>query len=189
MDEWRKKVNDFSRDRKIKKSETSMDKYKEHWYKIVSQKIKDRKIIESNGLIAQFMGYDIDDKNEFFHGIHYYKMDSDSDKTYDQLTIDNVRSFTTDGFVWNYTDFTERRYDNSWDYIMPVFHKINDILFDTAEIQNKKRFVFNIGSNWAKIKTHTGHTFSYKKDIKADLLDTVYYVIVHFIKQYNKEKK
>lgn len=117
-----KKVNDFSRDRKIMKSEISMTKYKEHWYKMVSQKIKDRDVIESNSLIARFMGYEIDDKNEFFHGIHYYYM-TEKNMSYSECTIENVRS-CTEGFVWNYSDFTERRYDNSWDYLIPVCKKM-----------------------------------------------------------------
>jgi hypothetical protein len=189
MNEWIKKVNDSSRDRKIKKSETSMSAYKEHWYKMVSQKIKDNGIIESNSLMAVFMGYDIDDKNEFFYGLHYYKIDADSlDKTYDQLTIENVRSYTTDGFVWNYTDFTERRYDNHWDMLMPVIEKINKTFFDYYGSGTKLRCTFCINDDWAQILNNNKEAVIYNRIKDGErLINAAYKTVVQFINFYNEK--
>lgn len=187
MDEWRKKVNDNSRDRKIIKSENAMSKYKEHWYKMVSQKIKDNGIIESNSLIAQFMGYSIDDKNEFFYGLHYYKMDADSsDKTYDQLTIENVRSHTTDGFVWNYTDFTERRYDNHWDVLMEVIEKIESFGMEFSIVKNV--VVVKGTLLWHPTKKHPINVdFEWKGSLSTDTkFNACYWAVKEYVKFHNK---
>lgn len=96
---------------------------KEHWFKMVREEYKP--FIETNAIIARFMGYEIDDTNQFFSGIHYYNMDSDTEKKYNELTIDDVRSYT-EGFVWHYTYIgnRERRYDNDYGQLMEVVEKI-----------------------------------------------------------------
>lgn len=186
INEWIKKVNDNSRERKLKKSEKAMENWKEHWYKMVSPKIKDEKIIESNSLIAQFMGYSIDDKNEFFSGIHYYTMDTDSGKTYDQLTIENVRSHT-EGFVWNYTDLTERRYDNSWDFLMQVIEKINQT-FVTYNKDHKFRYRFCINDDWCQVLNKNKEAiFYYQAKGDEKLIDAAYKTVVKYIKWYNEQ--
>lgn len=188
MDEWIKKVNDNSRDRKIIKSEIAMNNYKNHWYKTVSQKVKDGGVIESNSLIAQFMGYSIDDKNEFFYGLHYYKIDADSDKTYDQLTIDNVRNHT-EGFVWNYTDFTERRYDNHWDFLMQVIEKINQT-FVTYNKDHKFRYRFCINDDWCQVLNKNKEAiFYYQAKGDEKLIDAAYKTVLKYVKWYNEQEK
>lgn len=129
---------------------------------------EEKTVIEGNNLIAEFMGYKVRETG-----------DTTSDKRFgggawflyikDGVTSDSVF------------------YDSSWDWMMKVFRKINDTLFD-VEVERQRRFEFTIGSNWAKIKTQSGYTVSYKKDIDSDLLNTVFYVVVFFIKKYNKEK-
>ncbi len=94
------------------------------WKKVKDKTLSGKEdIINGNALIAKFEGYSIDDSGDFFNGIHYYKLDGD--KKYSELTIETVRSFTN-GFVWNYHSLTERRYDTSWDLLMPVIKKIQD---------------------------------------------------------------
>ncbi len=127
MDEWRKKVNEYSRKINVK-----MDK--DFWYeKTVPQQIKNSGVIEGNQMIAWFMGYKIDDSVKFFNGIHYYVMTEDM--PYEECTIENVRS-CTEGFVWNYSSLTERRYDNSWEFLMEAIEKIEKFGMEVSIINN-----------------------------------------------------
>ncbi len=87
---------------------------------------QNRDVVDINNRIAQYMGYQIDDSLQFFNGIHYYKLTGDW--KYSELNIESVRSFT-EGPVWSYSPRShERRYDNSWDELMPVVQKIRSLL-------------------------------------------------------------
>lgn len=173
MNEWINRVNDSSRKTKTMTEEEYNIKAKEYWNKLINPKCKP--FIETNALIARFMGYEIDDSHAFFHGIHYYKMDADSDKTYDQLTIDNVRSHTTIGFVNNYTTTWERRYDTCWNHLMEVIDKIES-----------KGFHTNI-EYFGEHRVYFSHDSVGERD--SNKITATYKAVIQFIEWYNKQQK
>lgn len=161
MDEWRKKINGYSRKINIQ----NMDK--KIWFeKMIPKKIKDSGVIEGNSLISKLMGYKIDDSLKFFSGIHYYYMTVDN-MPYEECTIENVRS-CTEGFVWNYSSLTERRYDNSWEFLMEVIEKIEKLGMEVSITNNivtikgtlmehpTKKHPLNVEFDWkGSLKTDT----------------------------------
>lgn len=162
MKEWVKKVNDYSR-KNVKTPSSKMSK--EYWLKLVKE--GDKKLIETNALIARFMGYEVDDTNQFFTGVHYYYM-TEEGMSYSECTIDNVRS-VTEGFVYNYTTPAERRYDNSWDMLKPVIEKIGNIEFSSVKGMRE----------WMNVNFKESSVHLYSK------IDVVYDAVVNFIKWYN----
>jgi hypothetical protein len=82
-----------------------------------------KEIIEGNQIIAEFEGYSVDETHQWFNGLHYYKLTSET--AYNELTIDNVRSLT-DGWVWNYLSLIEKRYDNDWNKLIQLLYLVHE---------------------------------------------------------------
>lgn len=171
---------------------TSSERAKQYWARLISN--ENKKYFDSNGLIARFMGYNVDDSIEFFYGIHYYLMNKDCGKTYKELTIDDVRSYT-EGFVWNYHFENERRYDNSWDVLMPVIDKIESITkskrFPEAFKKVNNLYTVQIGLNNCKITENIcagGEQFKIF-NYGDNRIDATYKTVVKFIDWYNEINK
>jgi hypothetical protein len=161
-------------------------------------RMTNEQIISGNALIARFMGYEIDDSGKFFFGIHYYQLTENV--LYKDLTIENVRS-CTEGFVWHYKSFSEKRYDNSWDWLMPVLEKIGGLYYKGFPI------VFSIAKTGAFIginqynasgdryegqglvaNTLNSNYFANAPEEEVAWIEAVWNAVTIFIKWHNENK-
>ena len=137
-------------------------------------------IKQGNELIAKFMGYQIDDTKQFFPYTHFYKMTTDK-YTYDQLDINSVRSYT-EGFVFGYEYSIEKRYDNSWDWIMPVVEKIESLNdFNNSVVIGKYWVVITVPVNKSPNKYFENKRYN-------DKLYNTWKACIEFIKWYNENE-
>lgn len=111
--------------------------------------------IESNKLIAEFMGVNI-------------------------ITIDDIRKnknpyiSSADGHLED-----DLKYHSSWDWLMPVIEKI-----ETLGYKFEKNYQ-PIDKDWQSLIVK-GNDILYQ-EFSENSLDSSYYVVVKFIKEYNKQ--
>jgi len=122
-------------------------------------KIKEHMNTKENGLIAEFMGWDIISPTTIPTNLHL-----------SNLELDNGRVM-------------ELKFDTSWDWLMPVVENINSL---TDEFGNTNDFV--IGNDYVWVDPHCGNRIFFSEyDPKEPMISKVYRGAVRFIKQYNLE--
>ena len=129
----------------------------------------------NNKLIAEFMGavgtpkYNPTEWDVYITGC----LDVDSDD-------ENAQHFYTPD---------EMKYHISWDWLMPVVEKIEEIAIDdTNLIVKEHRFEFDMGYTQCKIYDHNGVFEVIYGDMGSKLLST-YQAVVEFIKIYNDDEQ
>lgn len=135
--------------------------------------MEQNKIIESNKLIAEFMGD--------FKLIKEFKPEPDVDITYMWKKTSN-KSFGYDTTDWrDYstdTEYSDRVcYNFSWDWLMPVVEKIESLGYD-----------FSIDNCYVRIWDGGQSNFEMTFSEPTKLL-TAYFAVIEFIKWYNNERK
>lgn len=116
--------------------------------------------LENNRLIAEFEGFETYEQNGYVM-VHY--------------SDDNVRTIV------------DTHYHSSWDWLMPVVEKINDLTDDWGHTHD-----FTIGNRMVWIDPYIGDRFFFSgdnpEDKKEPMISKVYRGVVKFIKWYNKNK-
>lgn len=114
---------------------------------------------ENNRLIAEFEGYETYEMNGYIN-VHY--------------SDDNVRTIV------------DTHYHSSWDWLMPVVEKINDLTDDWGNTND-----FTIGNRFVWVDPHIGDRIFFSgnnpEDKKEPMISKVYRGVVEFIKQYNNQ--
>jgi hypothetical protein len=117
--------------------------------------------MKDNKLIAEFMGIELDTES--------YRCGSKM--TYEDWLIHSTQK--------------NMRFHESWDWLMPVVEKIEEIAIDdTNLIVKEHRFEFDMGYTQCKIYDHNGVFEVIYGDMGSKLLST-YQAVVEFIKTYN----
>ena len=144
----------------------------------------EKQISEGNKLIHDFMG---DDKIIATLPFTYYQ-DELLPKTSLAPTDENIRKeileelYEPSGSLGDDPLIEIKKYNNSWDCLMPVIEKIENIILD-----NDKYYNFQIlgGCYVIIISSHGDELITI--DNKESKLDCSYEAVVQFIKWYNKE--
>jgi hypothetical protein len=132
--------------------------------------MKEKEILENNKLIAEFMGYKINEDLNF--------------------SIPTTEPFWNGSNIgeWGYHDKKDNYsigewnlcYNKSWDWLMPVVEKIEN----THHYQD-----FIIGGSRVEIKSFSAFDDCFEKLIDEESkMEAVYVAIVEFIKWYNENK-
>lgn len=124
-------------------------------------------IQEKNRLIAEFMGYAVD--NNGYHKNGEY-VDNKGSKHYTGLTIKEVK------------------YHTSWDWLMPVVEKI-----ETIEIPDyylpECYFIVTIEPGYCVISENGEAPMVEYQDQESPKISIVYEAVIEFIEWYNTNKK
>ena len=118
----------------------------------------------SNKLIAEFMSIEV--KN-------------------DDAYLDEVKAMRKSGIHIDFNGYTtsELKYHTSWDWLMPVVERINDLTDDWGNTND-----FTIGNGFVWVDPHIGDRIFFSgnnpEDKKEPMISKVYRGAVKFIEQY-----
>ena len=138
-----------------------------------------QEIIEGNKLIAEFMGYQI------LHRKYQYRNFNSSNESY---FADDKGEIVCDknGYEVNLypngdplEDLSELPFNSSWDWLMPVVEKIEDLGYTTNICCT------HLGQNMVNMGDRTGRQYS--RIVKKSKILAVWLAVVEFIKWYNEE--
>jgi hypothetical protein len=119
---------------------------------------------ENNKLIAEFMGlHKFGNKktsDTYHHDIPDYRL-------LDKGLVNPAHHYTPD----------QMKYHSSWDWLMPVVEKIEDIGFEFFIVENRSKVCHNTDKSIDVLSYLEG----------GNKLDITYQTVVEFIKWYNKE--
>ena len=119
--------------------------------------------IEGNKLIAGFMGHEVMEEEAFLSG------DYEQGKDMTNIRVD-----------------VSLRYHESWDWLMPVVEKIEDIQ-DGNEGDSIRGHIYEVTIKQGNIVTIQGDGCSIWADASPKIL-SVWIAVVEFIKWYNQNK-
>ncbi len=133
-----------------------------------------KEIIESNKLIAEFMG----------NPVRQYKEDEPINSEYGEQ---QYASFDCEMAIINNKcfDLYSLQYHSSWDWLMPVVEKINTIALDDFGEMNVM-----MAANECIIGEEYLHPIiEQRRDFKKPMIEMVWLAVIEFIKWYNLQPK
>jgi len=139
--------------------------------------MKERDIIEGNKLIAKFIGGVTKDINSNNRGIAWISAHMDDDEI--NFNEEDYPETPHDGSCWK---FNELRYHSSWDWLMPVVEKIEEI----GETSKRYGTLCTIDTNHIRIGKIT---LDHKVKDYSTKIEGTWLAAVEFIKDYNLNNK
>ena len=146
----------------------------------------DKKIIEENKLIAEFMEYEQEDKDSNFITDHLVCL---KEEYWNSTEDDWTNSLSP----------SEMKFHSSWDWLMPVVDKIEEISFTDDNIKSeyvpytKHPFTIDMSYNYAKVKVDNDFKIENLREDginfkihRGSKINACYEAVVEFIKWYNK---
>jgi len=123
---------------------------------------------ENNKMIAEFMGLELE---ETLEGLFVYARKEQS-----PIKLNDIRT--------EFYEVHELQYHISWDWLMPVVEKINNILDDDDE------FVYSVNIHPSKVTIYYENydRIFVSNEHGSTTREMLYLAVVKFIKKYNKNK-
>ena len=130
--------------------------------------------MEDNKLIAEFMGYKL---TKCSRG-----------QAWERPTLSSIHdNYKLHGRLWVEND-SYYKWDTSWDWLMPVVEKIEEIAIDDDNLTIKEhRYQVDMSYTQCSIYDHVRDGVIASADMGTKLLST-HRAVVEFIKEYNDER-